>query len=102
MAYLRARYARAVLALPRVGFWGKLLAWFRAPRARSLAEQALRHGLADLQIGWPVRLVWEKDLLDLGQVNCSRRGQITLRAGQDPEEGMRTTFHEVYHLAQFH
>jgi len=64
--------------------------------------EALEFGLADLEIGWPVALRWRKDLDGLGQVSSAVKYQIEIRTRQVPGEAMRTVFHELYHLAQFH
>ena len=64
--------------------------------------EALEFGLADLGIHWPVALRWRKDLDGLGQVSSAVKNEIEIRTRQVPGEAMRTVFHELYHLAQFH
>jgi hypothetical protein len=83
-------------------FRSLLLAILRAPRTRRRAMEALEFGLADLEIEWPVVLRWRKDLDGLGQVSSAVKYQIEIRTRQVPGEAMRTVFHELYHLAQFH
>ena len=79
-----------------------LLAILRAPLVRRRASEALRFGVADLEIDWPVTLRWRKDLPGLGQVSSAVKDEIVIRPRQEPREAMRTVFHELYHLAQFH
>ena len=79
-----------------------ILATLRAPRVRRQAIQALEIGRADLEIDWPVSLRWRKDLDGLGRASSRMKYEIEIRPRQDPQEAMRTVFHELYHLAQFH
>jgi len=73
-----------------------------ARRTRRRAKEALEFGRADLGIRWPVALHWRNGLKGLGQVSSGVKYQIEIRPRQAPGEAMRTVFHELYHLAQFH